>query len=98
MVPVKLSLCNVPSNERSFPFSHCGGNEKLIFSFEKLIGDMGLALPPDPTNSPTRVASPDNRTSSHDGTALPDIFIVMSHLPITEGSLSVRENLSPLLP
>jgi hypothetical protein len=46
--------------------------------------DIGLALPPGPTNLPTNTRLPDLSTSSQEGNSFPEILTVISHLPRTE--------------
>src|SRR5438128_12293372 len=75
------SSFKVPFNDRSLPVSHWGGIVKLILPLLKLILEMGRALPPEPTKSPTSVCNPECLTSSQDGTSFPFISIVRSQRP-----------------
>ena len=71
-----------PSNVMSRGLlSHCGGMAKRNVPSVNSILAIGRALPPDPTNCPTRVAVPDRSTSSHDGDVCVPRCTTRSHRP-----------------
>ena len=89
--PVIRSPSSRPSNVMSRGLlSHCGGMAKRNVPSVNSSLAIGRALPPDPTNCPTRVAVPDRSTSSHAGDVCVPRGTTRSHRP-SSASDAVRD-------